>query len=63
MVVNYFNNFMHKVDGLMWNKQFEFKNSCAAYGPGNSNRLKIVIIHETNALKISSALKDSSLMK
>ena len=39
------------------------KNSWAAYGPGNSNRLEIVVIHETNASKISSALKDSWLMK
>ena len=26
------------------NKRFDFKNSWAAYGPGNSNRLEIVII-------------------
>ena len=33
------------------------KNSWAAYGPGNSNRLEIIVIHETNTSN------DSSLMK
>ena len=39
------------------------KNSWAAHGPGNSNRLEVVVIHETNISKISSTLKDPSLIK
>ena len=33
------------------------KNSWAAYGPGNSNHLEIVVMHETNTFKSSSAPK------
>ena len=34
------------------------KNSWAAHGPGNSNRLEVVVIHETNISKISFTPKD-----
>ena len=38
------------------------KNSWAAHGPGNSNRLEVVVTHENNISKISSTPKDPSLM-
>ena len=44
------------------NKQFKFKNSWT-YSPGNTNCLEIVVIHETNKTKNSSALVGSLLMK
>ena len=48
---------------IMLASDSSLKNSWAAYGPGNSNRLEIIVIHESNASKISSAPKESSLMK
>ena len=39
------------------------KNLWAAYGPGNSNRLEIVVIDLNNTSKNLSGQKDSSLVK
>ena len=48
---------------VMRTSDSSLKNSWAAHGPGNLNRLEVVVIHETNISKISSTPKDPSLMK
>lgn len=48
---------------LIQTSDSSLKISWAAYRPGNSNRLEKAVIHKTNTLKISSAPKDSLLVK
>ena len=57
------NAVMRHVRDIINMSYIRLKNLWAAHGPGNSNHLEIIVIHETNASKFSSAPKDSSLMK
>ena len=51
------------ISSILQTSDSSLKNSWASHGPGNSNRLGVVVIHETNILKISSTPKDPSLIK